>query len=76
MNQKVISSRQVVARRQNALLAATGLAAWMSLPKTATGKIQKYVLRTGAPNLTRQQAPAGRESAAGGRGWARAAVTS
>ena len=24
------------------------------LPKTATGKIQKYVLRKGAPNLTRQ----------------------
>ena len=24
------------------------------LPKTATGKIQKYVLRSGAPNLTRQ----------------------
>ncbi len=24
------------------------------LPKTATGKIQKYVLRTGAPNLARQ----------------------
>jgi hypothetical protein len=25
------------------------------LPKTATGKIQKYVLRKGAPNLSRQQ---------------------
>ncbi len=24
------------------------------LPKTATGKIQKYVLRDDAPNLTRQ----------------------
>ena len=24
------------------------------LPKTATGKIQKYVLRKGAPNLARQ----------------------
>jgi fatty-acyl-CoA synthase len=24
------------------------------LPKTATGKIQKYVLREGAPNLARQ----------------------
>jgi fatty-acyl-CoA synthase len=24
------------------------------LPKTATGKIQKYVLRSGAPNLSRQ----------------------
>ena len=24
------------------------------LPKTATGKIQKYVLRNGAPNLARQ----------------------
>ncbi len=24
------------------------------LPKTATGKIQKFVLRKGAPNLTRQ----------------------
>ena len=24
------------------------------LPKTATGKIQKYVLRKGAPNLSRQ----------------------
>jgi acyl-coenzyme A synthetase/AMP-(fatty) acid ligase len=24
------------------------------LPKTATGKIQKFVLRTGAPNLARQ----------------------
>src|SRR5437773_6228211 len=24
------------------------------LPKTATGKIQKYVLRTGAPNLAKQ----------------------
>jgi fatty-acyl-CoA synthase len=24
------------------------------LPKTATGKIQKYVLRSGAPNLVRQ----------------------
>jgi fatty-acyl-CoA synthase len=24
------------------------------LPKTATGKIQKYVLRDGAPNLARQ----------------------
>ena len=24
------------------------------LPKTATGKIQKYVLRQGAPNLTSQ----------------------
>jgi acyl-coenzyme A synthetase/AMP-(fatty) acid ligase len=25
------------------------------LPKTATGKIQKFVLRKGAPNLARQQ---------------------
>jgi acyl-coenzyme A synthetase/AMP-(fatty) acid ligase len=24
------------------------------LPKTATGKIQKFVLRQGAPNLARQ----------------------
>jgi fatty-acyl-CoA synthase len=24
------------------------------LPKTATGKIQKYILRGGAPNLARQ----------------------
>jgi acyl-coenzyme A synthetase/AMP-(fatty) acid ligase len=24
------------------------------LPKTATGKIQKFVLRSGAPNLVRQ----------------------
>jgi hypothetical protein len=30
------------------------------LPKTATGKIQKYVLRGGAANLSRQLSPGGR----------------
>ena len=29
------------------------------LPKTATGKIQKYVLRDGAANLSRQLSPGG-----------------
>jgi len=33
------------------------------LPKTATGKIQKFILRGGAANLNRQLSPAARESA-------------
>jgi fatty-acyl-CoA synthase len=34
--------------------APRGVTVVTELPKTATGKIQKYVLRKGAPNLTRQ----------------------
>jgi fatty-acyl-CoA synthase len=34
--------------------APRGVTMVTELPKTATGKIQKYVLRKGAPNLTRQ----------------------
>jgi long-subunit acyl-CoA synthetase (AMP-forming) len=33
---------------------AAGVTFSGELPKTATGKIQKYVLRKGAPNLSRQ----------------------
>jgi len=34
--------------------APRGITSVTELPKTATGKIQKYVLRKGAPNLSRQ----------------------
>jgi fatty-acyl-CoA synthase len=34
--------------------APTGVTFVAELPKTATGKIQKYVLRKGAPNLAAQ----------------------
>jgi fatty-acyl-CoA synthase len=34
--------------------APRGVSFVSELPKTATGKIQKFVLRKGAPNLTRQ----------------------
>jgi fatty-acyl-CoA synthase len=34
--------------------APSGVSFVTELPKTATGKIQKFVLRKGAPNLTRQ----------------------
>ena len=34
--------------------APTGVTFVDELPKTATGKIQKFVLRKGAPNLARQ----------------------
>jgi fatty-acyl-CoA synthase len=34
--------------------APRGVSVVSELPKTATGKIQKYVLRKGAPNVARQ----------------------
>jgi fatty-acyl-CoA synthase len=40
--------------RQAHFKAPHGVTFVSELPKTATGKIQKYVLRSGAPNLVRQ----------------------